>query len=109
VDVPGQGGGRGDDADADRHRQRDAAPMSVGPGVKVFPSLLPSGEVAYVRRDSQAQGVFYDNGKTGLAGDVRWPSWSPTEAGSCTAESRHRQCLPLRHGRSGAGIQGTNC
>lgn len=55
----------------------DAVPMSVGPGVKIFPSLLPSGEVAYVRRDTQAQGVFYANGKTGPAGDVRWPSWSP--------------------------------
>jgi Tol biopolymer transport system component len=54
-----------------------ATPMSVGPGVKIFPSLLPSGEVAYVRRDPQAQGVFYANGKTGPAGDVRWPSWSP--------------------------------
>ncbi len=55
----------------------DATPMSAGPGVKIFPSLLPSGEVAYVRRDTQAQGVFYANGKAGPAGDVRWPSWSP--------------------------------
>ena len=55
----------------------DAAPMSVGPGVKIFPSMLPSGEAAYVRRDSQGQGVFYANGKAGPAGDVRWPSWSP--------------------------------
>jgi TolB protein len=55
----------------------DAAPMNVGPGVKIFPSLLSSGEAAYVRRDPQAQGVFYSNGKAGPAGDVRWPSWSP--------------------------------
>jgi TolB protein len=55
----------------------DATPMTVGPGVKIFPSMLPSGEVAYVRRDPQGQGVFYANGKTGPAGDVRWPSWSP--------------------------------
>jgi TolB protein len=55
----------------------DATPMNVGPGVKIFPSVLASGEVAYVRRDTQAQGVFYAGGKAGPAGDVRWPSWSP--------------------------------
>jgi TolB protein len=55
----------------------DAAPMSVGPGIKIFPGVLPSGEVAYVRRDAHARGVFYASGKTGPAGDVRWPSWSP--------------------------------
>lgn len=55
----------------------EATPMSVGPGIKIFPSVLASGEVAYVRRDVQAQGVFYASGKAGPAGDVRWPSWSP--------------------------------
>ena len=55
----------------------DAKPMSVGPGVKIFPAVLPSGETAYVRRDGPSQGVFYEGGKAGPAGDVRWPSWSP--------------------------------
>ncbi|MEO7142209.1 MAG: hypothetical protein ABI165_01760 [Bryobacteraceae bacterium] len=55
----------------------DATPVSAGPGVKIFPSVLPSGQVAYVRRDTGAQGVFYADGKAGPAGDVHAPSWSP--------------------------------
>ena len=55
----------------------EAKPLTAGPGVKIFPSVLPSGEVAYIRRDTQARGVFYSDGKTGPSGDVRWPSWSP--------------------------------
>src|SRR6266853_1915768 len=41
----------------------DAKPMSVGPGIKIFSSVLPSGEIACVRRDTRAQGVFYEGGK----------------------------------------------
>jgi Tol biopolymer transport system component len=55
----------------------EATPVSVGPGIKIFPGVLPSGEIAYVRRDAHARGVFYASGKAGPAGDVRWPSWSP--------------------------------
>ncbi len=54
-----------------------ATPFKTGPGVKVFPAVLPTGEVAYVRRNKDKQGVFYSNGKAGPAGDVRNPSWSP--------------------------------
>jgi TolB protein len=53
-------------------------PVTAGPGVKEYPSVLPSGEIAYVRRQSPVQGVFYAGGKAGPAGsDVRSPSWSP--------------------------------
>ena len=55
----------------------EATPMSVAPGIKISPSLLPSGEAAFVRRDVNAQGVFYASGKSGPAGDVHCPSWSP--------------------------------
>jgi TolB protein len=55
----------------------EATPVSAGPGVKIFPSVLPSGEVAYFRADGRAQGVFYAGGKAGPAGEVRWPVWSP--------------------------------
>jgi Tol biopolymer transport system component len=55
----------------------EATSVSAGPGIKIFPSVLPSGEVAFVRRDSHVQGVFYASGKAGPAGDVRWPAWSP--------------------------------
>ena len=68
----------------------DATPVSAGPGVKIFPSVLPSGEVAYVRRDERAQGVFYAGGKAGPAGDVRWPSWSPDGSRVVYGKSQHR-------------------
>ena len=57
------------------------APVSAGPGVKMYPSVLPSGETAYFRRDTTAQGIFYASGKSGpTGGDLRSPSWSPDGA-----------------------------
>ena len=53
-------------------------PVTTGPGVKEYPYVLSSGEVAYVRRQGPVQGVFYAGGKPGPSGsDVRSPSWSP--------------------------------
>ena len=53
-------------------------PVTAGAGVKEYPSVLPSGEIAYVRRQGPVQGVFYAGGKAGPAGsEVRSPSWSP--------------------------------
>jgi TolB protein len=57
----------------------DAVDVPAGPGVKIGADILPSGEIAYVRRDSQA-GVFYREGKPGPTGAVRSPSWSPDGA-----------------------------
>jgi len=55
-----------------------ATPVTAGPGVKMSPVLLASDQIAYVRKDTSAPGVFYGNGKPGPAGkDVRCPSWSP--------------------------------
>jgi Tol biopolymer transport system component len=54
----------------------EARAVDAGPGVKMFPSVLPSGEVAFLRADAQAQGVFYSTGEAGPVGDVRWPAWS---------------------------------
>ena len=51
--------------------------VAVGPGIKMFPVVLPSGEIAYVRKDAGAPGVLYANGSRGPAGAVRSPSWSP--------------------------------
>ena len=62
--------------------------VAAGPGIKEFPTVLPSGEIAYVRRENpglgvffssgKLGGVFYTSGKTGPAGsNVRSPSWSP--------------------------------
>ncbi|HEY1464115.1 MAG TPA: hypothetical protein VGF44_11920 [Terriglobales bacterium] len=68
-----------------------AMPMPADTGVKIFPSVLPSGEIAYVRRD-KPQGVFYTNGKSGPTGsDLYSPSWSPD--GSHVVYSRYK---PLR-------------
>jgi TolB protein len=55
-----------------------AAPIDAGPGVKLMPTVLSSGRIAYLRRDNSAHGVFYGMGRRGPAGDdLRTPSWSP--------------------------------
>jgi Tol biopolymer transport system component len=55
-----------------------SAPVAAGPGVKLLPAVLPSGEIAYLRRDKAEHGVFYSSGKTGPKGsDLSTPSWSP--------------------------------
>jgi Tol biopolymer transport system component len=56
-------------------------PAAVGPGVKLLPAVLPSGEIGYLRRDKTNAGVFYGNGRPGPKGrDLRTPSWSPDGA-----------------------------
>ena len=56
-------------------------PAATGPGVKISPSVLASGEIAYVRNDKSSHGVFYASGKAGPKGsDVNSPSWSPDGA-----------------------------
>ncbi len=54
-------------------------PIAPGPGVKLYPSVLPSGEIAYLRHsDSLPQGIVYASGKLGPTGaDLHAPSWSP--------------------------------
>lgn len=55
-----------------------ASPVASGPGVKLMPTILASGNIAYLRQDKSAHGVFYEMGKPGPAGwDLRTPSWSP--------------------------------
>src|SRR5262249_32305235 len=51
----------------------------AGPGVKMNPSLLPGGEIGYIRKDtaSPGGGIYYTSGKRGPKGDVRTASWSP--------------------------------
>ena len=52
--------------------------VATGPGVKIYPSVLPSSEVAYVRLRNAKPGVYYASGKEGPMGaDLRSPSWSP--------------------------------
>lgn len=53
-----------------------ATPIAAGPGVKLLPTVLPSGKIAYLRWDKTAKGVFYGMGKPG-GSNLRTPSWSP--------------------------------
>jgi Tol biopolymer transport system component len=58
-----------------------ASPVSAGPGVKLLPTVLSTGEIAYLRSDKTATGVFYASGKPGPKGDdLKTPSWSPNGA-----------------------------
>lgn len=59
----------------------ETKPVAAGPGVKISPAVLASGEIAYVRNDKSFHGVFYAGGKAGPAGeDLNSPSWSPDGA-----------------------------
>ncbi len=55
--------------------------VASGPGIKLMPSILPSGKIAWLRRDKAAHGVFYADGNKGPSGeDLYSPSWSPAGA-----------------------------
>jgi TolB protein len=55
-----------------------STPVIAAPGIKLFPSILPSGEIAYFRPDPPAQGIYYGAGTPGPKGaNLRSPSWSP--------------------------------
>jgi Tol biopolymer transport system component len=55
-------------------------PVSTGPGVKVAPAILSTGEIAYVRTAATGTAVVYASGKPGPSGadfSRSPPSWSP--------------------------------
>jgi Tol biopolymer transport system component len=58
----------------------DAKDLPARTGVKISPSLLPSGEVAYVIKDDKTPGIFYGDGRPGPSGVVRTATWSPNGA-----------------------------
>jgi Tol biopolymer transport system component len=56
----------------------EGTPVAAGPGVKMLPAALSSGEIAYFRHDKTVTGIFYGKGTPGPAGaNLRLPSWSP--------------------------------
>ena len=58
-----------------------AEPVAAESGVKSAPSVLPSGEVAYIRGGSENPGIFYGQGRRGPKGsDLYSASWSPDGA-----------------------------
>jgi Tol biopolymer transport system component len=66
----------------------ESVAVPAGPGVKILPALLSTGEIAYLRRDKTEHGVFYGDGKPGPKGtDLHSPSWSPD--GSQVVYSRY--------------------
>lgn len=53
------------------------SPVPAAPGVKLSPTVLPSGEIAWVRRRNASPGICYADGSKGPAGsDLYAPSWS---------------------------------
>jgi TolB protein len=55
--------------------------VATGPGIKIFPSVLKDGDLAYIRKDVDGPGLYYNKtGKMGPRGAVRAPSWSPDGA-----------------------------
>jgi Tol biopolymer transport system component len=52
--------------------------VEAAPGVKFDPSLLPDGDVGYIRKDTIAPGagIYYARGPRGPKGDIRSASWS---------------------------------
>ena len=56
----------------------EQATITAPPGIKSFPAVLSDGEIAYVRKDTDDRGIFYNStGKEGPRGMARSPSWSP--------------------------------
>jgi TolB protein len=53
-----------------------ATPIAAGAGEKFAPTPLASGSIAYLRKDGDAPGIFYDQGQPGPKGAIRSASWS---------------------------------
>jgi Tol biopolymer transport system component len=53
--------------------------VDAGDGVKMNPSTLRTGDVAYIRKDAAGAGagIYYVTGTRGPRGDIRGASWSP--------------------------------
>jgi Tol biopolymer transport system component len=55
-----------------------STPIAAGPGVKLQPAVLPSGQIGYLRSDKTINGIFYGTGTPGPKGGMLLsPSWSP--------------------------------
>jgi TolB protein len=55
--------------------------LAAGPGIKFAPDVLPSGEIAWIRKDPANAGIFYGQGQRGPKGvGLLFASWSPDGA-----------------------------
>src|SRR5262249_48336970 len=59
-------------------RNGSSRDLAARDGVKISPVALASDEFAYVVKDNDTPGIYYDNGASqGPRGDIRTASWSP--------------------------------
>lgn len=82
-------------------------PIETGPGVKISPSVLPSGEIAYVRRDTSAHGVFYATASRVLEAQICTPLRGLRTA-PISSKADTKGSTPSNQGSSGAGTPITN-
>ena len=54
-----------------------ATEMKAGAGLKFNPWLVAGTDLAYIRKDSAAPGIYYASGARGPQGQIRSASWSP--------------------------------
>jgi hypothetical protein len=60
---------------------QEGVSLAAGPGMKFAPDMLPSGEIAWIRKDTANAGIFYGQGKPGPKGvGLLFASWSPDGA-----------------------------
>ncbi|HWW84277.1 MAG TPA: hypothetical protein VNZ26_11770, partial [Vicinamibacterales bacterium] len=48
-----------------------------GAGVKFNPSVISANEIAYIRKDTDQNGIYYTSGASGPKGPIRSAAWSP--------------------------------
>jgi len=54
-----------------------ATDLPTGSGVRLSPSVLANGVIAYIRRDGDSRGIHYSDGSRGPRGEIRSAAWSP--------------------------------
>jgi len=54
-----------------------ATDVPAGPGVKFNPVVVSATDIAYIRKDTDAAGIYYGNGSRGPKGAIRAAAWSP--------------------------------
>ena len=50
---------------------------TTGPGVKVSPRYTEGDDIGYIAIFGEKQGLRFTSGRSGAAGSLRYPSWSP--------------------------------
>jgi TolB protein len=56
---------------------RARSEVAPGPGVKMAPAFLATGDIAFIRKDDGAPGIHYASGASGPTGRILGAAWSP--------------------------------